>query len=153
MKSKKSQMLLNKFVAFFVAFIAIILIFAFASTVLKLGGDKRSINLEVDVISESIVCDYDLLNFLRMKDSSGQTFAELLAYNKNFAEKAEEFFNENYARGDITRENWKFEIMTTDYKPITTFGELTDVDIGDTCKQIIPRNDGSLVIVRLGVDY
>jgi hypothetical protein len=147
--------MVNVFIAFFVGFIAIVLIYLFLTTLFHWhGADTNSININVDQISKSNVCNYDLANFLRMKDDFGMTYAERLAYDKDFAKKAEEFFNKNYVRGSSASQSWKIEVTTADLTPITTFGNITTkFDEADTCKQIIPRNDGSTVIVKLGVDY
>ena len=160
---KKGQAMTHLMVEFVIAVVILSIAFIFVAIltagVAKIPGfDKPGITLEVtlDATKTSRVCNHDLVNFLRATDDeSGLEFGQLLALDANkFQTRAEEYFTNNFKRGNIINDGWRLVASTQDFKPIASAGTLDEIPIRTSCTQFIPGlAPGDYYIVKLGTEY
>ena len=120
---------------------------------------KGKITGTVEDFTPSKACDYYVMNMLRT-ESGNVTFAEKAAYVKtnpgnadSFKANVTKFMADNYRRYDnVPGGIWQISLSSGVTKPFLVFGNLTVIDVMDTCSKTIPSlGGGEPLIVRLAL--
>ena len=120
------------------------------------GGTNPKGTVIVESVSESIPCNYWLMNFLRAKNPAGDVFSDLLSLAKTSEDKekfkaaATDYFEKNYKRA-YRLERWQLKAETLAATPILSVG-YQDKRLPRLCSQKIVSKEGPIK-VTLGVDY
>lgn len=164
---KKAQAMTHLMMEFVIAVVILSIAFIFVAilaagidsnrpALLDFGRPEAELDVKLEAVTTSRVCNHDLTNFLRATDGeSGLEFGQLLSLDANkFKTRAEEYFTNNFKRGNIINDGWILVASTQDLKPIASIGTLDEIPIRTSCTQFVPGlTPGEYYVVKLGTEY